>query len=203
MKEKYQISITAWGAVLYASGTQSWRFRLKHLGEGNDRHTVFQQLSYGFFLQIGFCLPLPLPSTPAFQLLWTHLPNIIEAVFVEDRVNLGVLEGTEQQRLPVVLGPVVEIQHPHAGKVHPVGLQRQQVNVLHQVLHRQMKTHHCWHPWLPAKALTAVGKRAGTSKAAQNINKQHLPRHHCLEITDHSKSNLLDFLTQNWKLPSL
>lgn len=146
--------------------------------------------------------PPPLhTSIPA--ALWTHLPHVIEAVFVEDRVDLGVLEGTEQQRLPVVLGPVVEIQHPHSGKVHAVGVQRQQVNVLHQVLHTQMKTHHCWHPWLPAKALTAVGKRAGTSKAAQNINKQHPPRQHCLEFIDHSKSNLLDFLPQNWKLPSL
>lgn len=84
-------------------------------------------------------------SPPPFQtsIPATHLPSVIEAVFVEDRVNLGVLQSTEQQRLPVVLGPVVEIQHPHSGKIHPVGIQRQQVNVLHQVLHRQMETHHC------------------------------------------------------------
>lgn len=177
----------------------SWRYRLKHLGEGNDRHTQsFSNWVTEFFHVLGFLFPSLHTSIPS-----THLPSIIEAVFVEDKVNLGVLQSTEQQRLPVVLAPVVEIQHPHPGEVHPVGIQRQQVNVLHQVLHRQMETHHCWHPWLPAKALIAVGKRAGTSKAAQNINKQHLPRHHCLEFIDHSKSNLLDFLPQNWKLPSL
>lgn len=62
-------------------------------------------------------------------------------MFVEDGVNLGILKSAEQQRLAVVLGPVIEIQHSHSGKVHPVGIQRQQVNVLHQMLHREMETH--------------------------------------------------------------
>lgn len=148
-----------------AQYVMSWRFTLKHLGEGNYRHTQsFTNWVTEFFHMLGF--PFLSPSHTSISApLWTHLPSVIEAVFVEDRVNLGVLESTEQQCLPVVLGPVVEIQHPHPGEVHPVGFQRQQVNVLHQVLHRQMETHHCWHPWLPAKALTEVGKRAGTGKA--------------------------------------
>lgn len=61
-------------------------------------------------------------------------------MFVEDRVNLGVLQGAEQQRLAVVPAPVIEIQHPHSGEVYPVGIQRQQVHVLHQVLHGEMET---------------------------------------------------------------
>lgn len=73
--------------------------------------------------------------------LSAHLPHVIEAVFVEDRVNLGILKSAEQQRLAVVLGPVTEIQHSHSGKVYPMGIQRQQVNVLHQVLHREIETH--------------------------------------------------------------
>lgn len=61
-------------------------------------------------------------------------------MFVEDGVNLGILKSTEQQRLTVVLGPVVETQHSHSGEVYPMGFQRQQVNVLHQVLHRDRNT---------------------------------------------------------------
>lgn len=185
---------------MHCHGDADWNIWVREMiGTHNLSATELQNFSACWVL----CSSPPPFHTSIPAPLWTHLPNIIEALFVEDRVNLGVLESAEQQRLPVVLGPVVEIQHPHSGEVHPVGIQRQQVNVLHQVLHRQMETHHCWHPWLPAKALTAVGNRAGTSKAAQNINKQRLPRHHCLEFIDHSKSNLLDFLPQKWKLPSL
>lgn len=101
-----------------------------------------------FFHVLGFLFLSP-SLMPVFKRrlsahLWTHLPHVIEAVFVEDRVNLGILKSAEQQRLAVVLGPVTEIQHSHSGKVYPMGIQRQQVNVLHQVLHREIETHRYW-----------------------------------------------------------
>lgn len=121
-------------------------------------------------------------------------------MLVEDRVDLGILEGAEQQCLPVELGPVVEIQHPHSGEVDPVGIQRQQVHVLHQVLHRESKTHRpCSQT---ARALTAARNRAGRKKTAQNSEQQRSPKTRLLEVTDHSKSNLLDLPPQSGKLPS-
>lgn len=52
----------------------------------------------------------------------------------QDVVDLGVLDGAEHQRLPVVSGPVVQVPHPDPGEVDTVGVQRLQVHVLHHVL---------------------------------------------------------------------
>lgn len=130
------------------------------------------QLKYSFSTHWVFLFysPSVMPKK-SWAHLWTHLPCIIEAVFVEDGVNLGILKSTEQQRLTVVLGPVVETLHSHSGEVYPMGFQRQQINVLHQVLHRDRKTHHCrlisLHP--DCTSLNCSKKWAGMSKKAQNL----------------------------------
>lgn len=130
------------------------------------------QLNYGIFPRCLLCSSLPsLCLKKAFALTWTHLPHVIEAVFVEDSINLGILKSTEQQRLAVVLGPVIEVRHSHSGKVYPMGIQRQQVNVPHQVLHRDRNAllqTDIIAPRLP-RALTAARKRTRMSKIAQNI----------------------------------
>lgn len=152
MKEKDQICTAARRVVLHAFGTalevvmqchgdSAWNTWVM----GTTGTQSFYNRVMEFFHTLGFLFLSP-SLTPAFKRrlsahLWTHLPHIIEAVFVEDGVNLGILKSTEQQRLAVVLGPVIEIQHSHAGKVYPVGIQRQPVNVLHQVLRREMETH--------------------------------------------------------------
>lgn len=65
-----------------------------------------------------------------------NLSSVVGTVFGENVANLGVLDGTEHQRLPVVTGPVVEIPHPDPGEVNSVGVQRLHVHVLHHVLHK-------------------------------------------------------------------
>ena len=49
-----------------------------------------------------------------------HLALHIDAVLVEHGVDLGILQGPEQQGLAIVLGPIVEAPHPHSRKVHPM-----------------------------------------------------------------------------------
>lgn len=50
----------------------------------------------------------------------THLALSIDAVLVEHRVDLGILQGTKEQCLSVVLGPVIEAPHSDSREVHPV-----------------------------------------------------------------------------------
>lgn len=50
----------------------------------------------------------------------THLALHIDAVLVEHRVDLGILQGPKQQRLTIVLGPIIEVPHAHSRKVHPM-----------------------------------------------------------------------------------
>lgn len=64
------------------------------------------------------------------------LSSVVGTVFGQDVVDLGVLDGAEHQRLPVVSGPVVQVPHPDSGKVDAVGVERLQVHVLHHVLVR-------------------------------------------------------------------
>lgn len=133
---------------------------------------ILLQLNYGIFPGWLLCSsPSSLCLKKALALTWTHLPHVIEAVFVEDRVNLGILKSTEQQRLAVVLGPVMEVWHSHSGKVYPMGIQRQQVNVLHQVLHTHRNILLQIEVIAPRlqRALTTARKWTRKSKIAQNI----------------------------------
>lgn len=50
----------------------------------------------------------------------SHLALSIDAVLVEHRVDLGILQGTKEQCLSVVLGPVIEAPHSDSREVHPV-----------------------------------------------------------------------------------
>lgn len=65
-----------------------------------------------------------------------YLSAVVAAVLGQQVVDVGVLDGTEHHRLPVVLGPVVQVPEPHPGEVHVVGLQWLQVHVLHCMLRR-------------------------------------------------------------------
>lgn len=47
---------------------------------------------------------------------------VVEAVLCENVVDLWVLDGAEHQCLAVVLGPIVQVGHPHTGEVHPMGV---------------------------------------------------------------------------------
>ena len=62
------------------------------------------------------------------------LSSVVGAVLCEDVVDLGVLDGAENQRLSVVFGPVVQVPHPHPGEVDSMRVQRLQVHVLHHML---------------------------------------------------------------------
>ena len=59
---------------------------------------------------------------------------VVEAVLCENVVDLWVLDGAEDQCLAVVLGPIVQVGHPHTGEVHPMGIRRLQVQVLQHML---------------------------------------------------------------------
>lgn len=78
----------------------------------------------------------PPPLSLSNSKVWSvaYLSAVVGAVLGEDVVDLWVLNGAENQRLPVVSGPVVQIPHPHSGKVDTVGVQRLQVHVLHHML---------------------------------------------------------------------
>lgn len=65
-----------------------------------------------------------------------YLSAIVGTVFGEDAVDLWVLDGAEHQSLAIVLGPVVQVPHPHPGEVHTMRVQRLQVHVFHHVLQR-------------------------------------------------------------------
>lgn len=62
------------------------------------------------------------------------LSSVVGTVFSEDVVYLWILDGAEHQRLSVVSSPVVQVPHPHSGKVHSMGVQRLQVHVFHHML---------------------------------------------------------------------
>lgn len=64
----------------------------------------------------------------------THLALHIDTVLVEHRIDLCILQGTKQQGLAIVLGPIIEAPHPHSRKVHPMWVQGQQIHVVHQML---------------------------------------------------------------------
>lgn len=51
-----------------------------------------------------------------------------------DVVDVWFLDGAEYKSLPVVLGPVVQIPHPHPGEIHAVRVERLQVHVVHHML---------------------------------------------------------------------
>lgn len=44
----------------------------------------------------------------------------IDTVLVEHRVDLGILQGTKEQSLTVILGPVIEAPHAYSREVHPM-----------------------------------------------------------------------------------
>lgn len=64
----------------------------------------------------------------------TNLSPVIQAVLIEDRIDLWILKGSKQQCLPIIFGPVIQTEHSHPWEIHPMRFQRQQVNVGQNVL---------------------------------------------------------------------
>lgn len=54
----------------------------------------------------------------------TDQSSVVGTVFGKNVVDLWILDGAKHQSLPVVSGPVVQVPHPHPGKVHSMGVQR-------------------------------------------------------------------------------
>lgn len=59
-----------------------------------------------------------------------YLSSVVGTMFGKDVVDLWVLDGAEDQGLPIVSGPVVQVPHPHPGEVNSMRVQRLQVYVI-------------------------------------------------------------------------